>query len=72
MKNVVERIRLVVLALMFPGVGLLVWNHLCANDILKIVGVGLIILAFILSLLPLALFLATYFLSSKWKGEEEK
>ncbi len=59
MKNVVARLRLVVLTLIFPGVGCLVWNHWHGNETLKLVGIVLIIVAVILSLLPLFMFLLT-------------
>jgi hypothetical protein len=72
MKNVVARLRLVVLALILPGVSCLVWNHLRGNDIIKLTGIVLIVVALMLSLLPLIGFFLTSLFPSRSKDGKKK
>jgi len=71
MKNVVARFRIVVLALILFGDGLLAWNHLRRDEICRFAGNVLITVAFLLALVPLIMFLLASLFSCRSKDGKE-
>lgn len=65
MNKPIEKLRILVLALLLPGLGCMFYGHSSGNASIKSVGWYMLVVAVVLSLLPLVLFFLSSLFGSK-------